>query len=62
MLIENVHSASRDRSIIGVMNVESIGILGVLGISSDKIGHSSAGIVKNRGLEKVSLVKHRMIS
>ena len=38
------------------MNIESIGILGVLIISLDKKGHCFVGITKNRGLEKVSLI------
>ena len=37
------------------MNVGSIGILGILGISLDKIGYGSIKIIMNKGLEKVSL-------
>ena len=47
---------------MSVMNVESISISGVLGIILDKKGYSSIRNVKNRGLEKVSLIQHKMIN
>ena len=45
-----------------MMNAVSIGILGVLGINLDKMGHGHVRIVKNRDLEKVSLIQHKLIS
>ena len=56
-----MQGASRKGSVMGMMNVESSGILGVLVISLDKMGHGSV-IVKNRGLEKVYLIQDKMIS
>ena len=45
-----------------MMNVESIGILGILGNRLDKIGHGSIRIVKIKALKRPSLVQHKMIS
>ena len=38
------------------MNIESIGILGILGISVDKMGYGYVKIVKSKGLGKVFLI------
>ena len=57
-----MQSTSKNGSAIGVINVESISILDVLGISLKKKNHRSVKIAKNRGLEKVSLIQHKMIS
>ena len=61
-LTRNAQGANRKGNAIGVMNVESTSILSVLGFSSDKKGHGSARILKNKGLEKGSLIQHKMIS
>ena len=45
-----------------MVNMESIGILGVLGTSLDKMGHGSVRIVIIRGLGKVYLILYKMIS
>ena len=43
-----MQGASREGSIIGIMNVKSINILGTLGISLDKIDHGSIRVINNR--------------
>ena len=54
--------ANREGSVIGVMNIDSIGIWGVLGICLYKRGHGYIRIVNNIGLGKVSLIHYKMIS
>ena len=44
------------------MNVENTSILGVLYISLDKKRYGSVRIIKNKGMEKVSLIQHKMIN
>ena len=39
-----------------MINVGSIGILGVSGFTLDKKGYSYVRIIKNKGLQKVSLI------
>ena len=44
------------------MNIESTGNLGASVISLNKKGNGSDKIANNKGLEKGSLVQHKMIS
>ena len=60
-----MQGTSREGSVIGAMNVERTGILGVLRTSLDRMGHGSVRmvrIVKKSGLEKFSLIQYNMIS
>ena len=58
----NVEDASEKGSAIWVINVVSIGTLVVLDFSLYNKGYSCARIAKDKGMERVFLIQHKMIS
>ena len=50
---------NKEENVMGVMNVENISILGT---SLDKMDNGSVKIEQNKGLEKVPLIQHKIIS
>ena len=52
-----MQGANKKGSAIGVINMGSTGILGILGISLNNIGHGFIRIAKNRYLQKDSLIQ-----